>query len=102
MRNMLLRFGLTAALLGIVALVSLRGQEVYWNIDPLRGPVDLGLTDRALVGAIDVHAHLDPDAPGNAGLVRALDAFDAAVLAKSRGMRGVVMKMHQDSGAADI
>src|SRR5258708_33223773 len=102
---------LTGALLGIGALLTVHGLaqqggrgaskgEVYWNIDPLRGPVDLGLTDPALVGAIDVHAHLDPDAPGNAGLVRALDGFEAAMIAQSRGMRGVVMKTHQDSGSA--
>ncbi len=35
-----------------------------WRIDPLRGPVDLGLTDPSLIGAIDVHLHLDPDSPG--------------------------------------
>ena len=99
------------SLLGLAALVALHAQgqgggrdtargEVYWNVDPLRGPVDLGLADPALMGAIDVHAHLDPDAPGNGAQVRALDAFNAAVLAKSRGMRGVVMKTHQDSGSA--
>src|ERR1051326_5004238 len=85
-----LRMGASIALLGITALLALpaTGQEtargeVYWNIEPLRGPVDLGLTDPALVGAIDVHAHLDPDAPGNGGQVRALDGFDAASLARS-------------------
>ena len=104
---------LTGALLGIGVLLSVHGQaqeggrgaskgEVYWNVDPMRGPVDLGLTDPALVGAIDVHAHLDPDAPGVRGLVRALDGFEAAVLAESRGMRGLVMKTHQDSGSASI
>ena len=39
------------------------GEE--WKVDPLRGPVDLGLTDPSLIGAIDVHVHVDPDAPGN-------------------------------------
>jgi hypothetical protein len=105
------KLALVGALLGLAALAPHHAQgqrggreaargEVYWNVDPLRGPVDLGLTDPALMGAIDVHAHLDPDAPGNGGQVRALDAFDAAVLAKSRGMRGIVMKTHQDSGSA--
>ena len=66
--------GITSALLGMGVLLSVHGQvqqggpgagkgEVYWNVDALRGPVDLGLTDPALVGALDVHAHLDPDAP---------------------------------------
>src|SRR5690242_16213770 len=65
-----------------------------FKVDPLRGPVDLGLTDPALIGAIDVHVHLDPDAPGTGGEVRALDAFEAAAIAKSRGMRGFVIKTH--------
>src|SRR5437867_5377496 len=73
-----------------------------WRIDPLRGPVDLGLTDPSLVGAIDVHQHLDPDAPGAGGQIRALDGFDAAILAKQRGMRGVVFKTHQDPTAAAV
>ena len=71
-----------------------------WKIDPLRGPVDLGLTDPALLGAIDVHVHLDPDAPGAGGVIRALDIFDAVALAKARGMRGFVYKTHQDAGSA--
>jgi hypothetical protein len=71
-----------------------------FKVDPLRGPVDLGLTDPALIGAIDVHVHLDPDAPGTGGEVRALDAFEAAAIAKSRGMRGFVIKTHQDFGSA--
>jgi len=82
-----------------------RGQETLrdigdWKVDPMRGPVDLGLTDPSLVGAIDVHVHLDPDAPGTGGAIRAIDVFDAAILAKSRGMRGFVFKTHQDSGSA--
>lgn len=71
-----------------------------WRIDPLRGPVDLGLTDPSLIGAIDVHLHLDPDSPGAGGVVRAIDVFDAARIAIARGMRGFVYKTHQDTGSA--
>jgi len=71
-----------------------------WHVDPARGPVDLGLTDVSLNGAIDVHQHIDPDAPGSGGVIRALDAFEAAIIAKQRGMRGFVMKTHQDPGSA--
>ena len=71
-----------------------------WKVDPMRGPVDLGLTDPALIGAIDVHVHVDPDAPGTGGVVRAIDIFDAVALAKARGMRGFVFKTHQDAGSA--
>ena len=44
-----------------------RGQDATdeWKVDPMRGPVDLGLTDPSLIGAIDVHLHLDPDSPGS-------------------------------------
>ena len=73
-----------------------------WRVDPTRGPVDLGLTDPSLVGAIDVHQHLDPDAPGAGGQVRALDGFEAAIMAKQRGMRGIVFKTHQDPTSAAV
>ena len=71
-----------------------------WVVDPMRGPTDLGLTDPSLVGAIDVHVHLDPDSPGTRGIVRAVDLFDAAKIAIARGMRGFVYKTHQDAGSA--
>lgn len=71
-----------------------------WKIDPMRGPVDLGLTDPSLVGAIDIHEHLDPDAPGTSGQIRALDVFEAATIAKQRGMRGIVIKTHQSPASA--
>src|SRR5262245_39174225 len=71
-----------------------------WNVDPIRGPVDLGLTDPSLVGAIDVHLHVDPDAPGTGGVIRAVDVFDATRIAMARGMRGFVFKTHQDTGSA--
>jgi hypothetical protein len=71
-----------------------------WNVDPMRGPVDMGLTDPSLIGAIDVHLHLDPDSPGASGVIRAIDVFDAATIAMSRGMRGFVFKTHQDTSSA--
>ena len=71
-----------------------------WRVDPMRGPVDMGLTDPSLVGAIDVHLHVDPDAPGTGGTIRAIDVFDAAKIAIARGMRGFVFKTHQDAGSA--
>ena len=70
-----------------------------WKVDPIRGPVDMGLTDPSLIGAIDVHLHVDPDAPGTGGVIRAIDVFDAARIAMARGMRGFVFKT-QDAGSA--
>src|SRR5262245_4057323 len=60
----------------------------------------MGLTDPSLIGAIDVHLHVDPDAPGTSGVIRAIDVFDAAKIAMARGMRGFVFKTHQDAGSA--
>jgi len=46
-------------------------------------------------GAIDMHAHSDPD-----GTPRAIDAIDLARLAKSRGMRALVLKNHYEPTAS--
>src|SRR5690606_23232902 len=53
---------------------------------------DAGLT---LKGAIDFHVHQAPDS-----VKRAIDADDLARLAKSRGMRGLVMKNHREPTAS--
>lgn len=116
----LVEFGVVA--LGMVACVALsfsfmtgtahsqaRGGSGYVDpyagydfsvIDPGRGPVDMGLRDPALVGAIDIHEHLDADAPGSGGKVRSLDLWDASIIGAARGLRGLVMKTHQDFGSA--
>ena len=59
--------------------------------------VDQKLTDAALTGAIDLHAHSDPDS-----YRRSVDGIEAATLAKARGMRGMVLKNHftQTAGLA--
>jgi hypothetical protein len=49
---------------------------------------------RALVGAIDIHVHSFPD-----DRPRSIDAIDVAKLARSRGMRAIVLKNHYDSTA---
>lgn len=64
------------------------------------GPIDLKLQDPVLVGAIDLHAHLDPDISGGGQAPRAMDAVDMAQLAKARGMRGYVYKTHMDISSA--
>src|SRR5436853_5847518 len=50
---------------------------------------------RAVVGTIDIHVHSDPD-----NRPRSIDAIDVAKLARSRGMRGIVLKNHYDPTAA--
>ena len=93
-------FGCAALFLALGVVRAQTSDLPEWKIDPLRGPVDLGLTDPVLVGAIDVHLHLDPDAPGTNGVIRAIDVFDAARIAIARGMRGFVFKTHQDTSSA--
>jgi hypothetical protein len=57
--------------------------------------------DAALAGAIDIHAHADPDSAGPYSFqaARSLDAIELARLAKARGMRGFVIKQHWDQTA---
>jgi hypothetical protein len=50
---------------------------------------------QTLAGAIDIHAHSDPD-----GTPRSIDAIDLARLAKSRGMRAIVLKNHYEPTAS--
>ena len=49
---------------------------------------------RVLAGAIDIHVHSSPDS-----IERSVDALDAAVMARARGMRGIVLKNHYDPTA---
>jgi hypothetical protein len=53
------------------------------------------------MGAIDIHAHQDPDSvgPSSPQQARSIDAIDLAKLAKARGMRGLVLKHHYDQTA---
>ena len=50
---------------------------------------------QSLEGIIDIHVHSGPDS-----IPRRIDALDLAKLAKSRGMRGLVLKNHYESTAA--
>lgn len=51
--------------------------------------------ENPLAGAIDIHAHSAPDSTP-----RSIDAVDLARLAKSRGMRGLVLKNHYEPTAS--
>ncbi|MDQ6663049.1 MAG: DUF6282 family protein [Acidobacteriota bacterium] len=50
---------------------------------------------QSLAGAIDIHAHSDPDSTP-----RSIDAIDLARLDKTRGMRGLVLKNHYEPTAS--
>jgi hypothetical protein len=49
---------------------------------------------RSLAGTIDIHVHSDPDSAP-----RSIDAIDVAKLARTRGMRAIVLKNHYDPTA---
>jgi hypothetical protein len=51
--------------------------------------------ENPLAGAIDIHVHVAPDSTP-----RSIDAIDLARLAKSRGMRGLVLKNHYEPTAS--
>src|SRR5580700_4624321 len=53
------------------------------------------LSAQTLTGVIDIHAHHDPDS-----VPRSIDAIDLAKLARSRGMRGLVLKNHYEPTAS--
>jgi hypothetical protein len=49
---------------------------------------------QTLSGVFDIHAHADPD-----GMARSIDAIELGKLAKSAGMRGLLLKNHYESTA---
>src|SRR6476660_2413275 len=53
------------------------------------------LSAQSLNGVVDIHAHSDPDS-----VPRSIDAIDAAKLARSRGIRGLVLKNHYEPTAS--
>src|SRR5260221_965201 len=57
--------------------------------------VSLSANAQTLSGAVDMHAHADPD-----GTPRKIDAIDLARLAKERGMRAIVLKNHYEPTAS--
>ena len=71
-----------------------RGRAVYSLNDPAPN-------DPALRGAIDMHAHQDPDSfgPSYGQAARSIDALDLYTRAKASGMRGFIIKGHLDQTA---
>jgi hypothetical protein len=66
-----------------------------WIISATLCLLALPSTAQSLTGAIDMHAHSDPD-----GVPRSIDAIDLARLAKNRGMRALVLKNHYEPTAS--
>src|SRR5688500_5839571 len=71
-----------------------RGRANYQLTDPVPN-------DPALKGAIDLHAHQDPDSngPSYGQAARSIDALDLYTRAKAAGMRGFIIKGHLDQTA---
>jgi hypothetical protein len=71
-----------------------RGRANYSLNDPAPN-------DPALKGAIDMHAHQDPDSfgPSYGQAARSIDALDLYTRAKASGMRGFIIKGHLDQTA---
>jgi len=57
--------------------------------------IDAVATARLLAGTIDIHVHSAPD-----NVPRSIDGLDVAKLARSRGMRGIVLKNHYEPTAS--
>ena len=80
------------AALSLAARQAPPGAKTHWEPykhKPTVPQPDQHLTDPAIIGAIDLHAHHDPDS-----YPRYADAFEIAKLAKERGLRGIVLKNH--------
>ena len=80
------------ATLSLAARQAPQGPKTHWEPykhKPTVPQPDQHLTDPAIIGAIDLHAHHDPDS-----YPRYADAFEIAKLAKERGLRGIVLKNH--------
>jgi hypothetical protein len=111
MRTKTLLIGVSCATVTAAAMSLLYGwrpllaqtsPKAHWEPYKARNPkpsVDQRLSDSALIGAIDLHAHHGPDS-----YARQWDAFEVVKLAKERGMRGVVLKNHwtETAGLAQL
>src|SRR5882672_7910406 len=81
---------------------KLRGPGVETSLDAARMSacatfllLAATLSAQTLTGVIDIHVHSDPDS-----VPRSIDAIDIAKLARSRGMRGLVLKNHYEPTAS--
>ncbi len=86
---------MTRRTLGIAVVLLTSLAAVFWSTVTRTGFAQ-GTTAPSgpLAGAIDVHVHSFPD-----DRPRSIHAIDVAKLAKSRGMRAIVLKNHYDSTA---
>jgi hypothetical protein len=77
-----------------LAAVIAASTAVVGSWSPQAPPSDPAAAARALQGTIDIHVHSAPD-----NVPRSIDGLDVAKLARTRGMRGVVLKNHYEPTA---
>src|SRR5688572_9355822 len=87
--------GVLALALGVVMVRdAAQGQQAQPPAGGRGGPTralsDPVVTDRAIQGGIDLHAHQDPDSngPSYGQAARSIDALDLVGRARKAGMRG--------------
>src|SRR5262249_3350473 len=89
--RMLVPMHLHRRLLGIAALAAgFTAVAVARQTPPRPDP-----TAHVLAGAIDIHVHSLPD-----NVDRSVDGVEAALMARARGMRAIVLKNHYDPTAS--
>src|SRR5437764_14250795 len=84
-----MRRHLLATVVLLASLVAVAPARSHGRTEPQAG----GDAD-ILRGTIDIHVHSDPD-----NVPRSIDGLDAATQARSKGMRGIVLKNHYDPTA---
>jgi hypothetical protein len=84
--------GWSKRLLQVLAVAAVAG--FLSDRTPPAGAAQSAAADPLLAGSIDIHVHSDPD-----NVPRSIDALDVAKLARTRGMRGIVLKNHYDPTA---
>jgi hypothetical protein len=78
------------AALVVASATSMRS----WSLQGQR-PLDSVAAARVLQGTIDIHVHSAPD-----NVPRSIDGLDVSRLARTRGMRGIVLKNHYEPTAS--
>jgi len=87
------------AALAAAQIPSLGSQDGAWFTLMATAQAQQAEVDPVLRGALDVHAHLDPDGYGPFNAGRSIDVFELAERAQAAGMRGFVIKQHYDQSA---
>jgi hypothetical protein len=85
------RFALTV---GVVSGLLVGSAVSIYSGSPQIAP-DPSARAQALQGTIDIHVHSAPD-----NVPRSIDGLDVARLARTRGMRGIVLKNHYEPTAS--